>query len=80
MFFFSFVALYGEFLYSNLLLQSTDNYTIMVGLQHEIAGQYNTNWSVFSAGAVLATVPILVIFLACQKFLVAGLAAGSVKG
>ena len=29
---------------------------MMVGLQHEIAGQYNTNWSVFSAGAILAAV------------------------
>lgn len=79
-FFFSFVGLYGEFLFSNLLLQSTDNYTMMVGLQHEVAGQYNTNWSVFSAGAMLAGLPILVVFFACQRFLVSGLAAGSVKG
>jgi arabinogalactan oligomer/maltooligosaccharide transport system permease protein len=79
-FFFSFVALYGEFLFSNLLLQSTDNYTMMVGLQHEVAGQYNTNWSVFSAGAILAGLPILIVFFACQRFLVSGLASGSVKG
>jgi arabinogalactan oligomer/maltooligosaccharide transport system permease protein len=79
-FFFSFVAMYGEFLFSNLLLQSTDNYTMMVGLQHEVAGQYNTNWSVFSAGAMLAGLPILIVFFACQRFLVSGLASGSVKG
>ncbi|HXT36867.1 MAG TPA: sugar ABC transporter permease [Chloroflexota bacterium] len=79
-FFFGFVALYGEFLFSNLLLQSSDNYTMMVGLQHEVAGQYNTNWSVFSAGAILAGLPILIVFFACQRFLVSGLASGSVKG
>jgi len=79
-FFFSLVGLYGEFLMSDVILQSTDNYTMMVGLFHEIQGQYNTNWSVFSAGAFLASVPILIIYLLCQRFLVAGLAAGSVKG
>ena len=79
-FFFSFVGLYGEFIFSNLLLQSRENFTMMVGLQHEIAGQYNTNWSVFSAGAILAGMPILLVFFACQRFLVSGLAAGSVKG
>lgn len=79
-FFFSLIGLYGEFLFSNLILQSTDNYTMMVGLFHDIQGQYNTNWAVFSAGAFLASVPILVIYLLCQRFLVAGLSAGSVKG
>ena len=72
--------MYGEFLFSNLILQSTDNYTMMVGLFHDIQGQYNTNWAVFSAGAFLASVPILIIYLLCQRFLVAGLSAGSVKG
>lgn len=79
-FYFSLVGLYGEFYFSNLFLQTPHNYTMMVGLFHEIQGQYNTNWAVFSAGAFLASVPILIIYLLFQRFLVAGLSAGSVKG
>jgi len=79
-FYFCLVGLYGEFYFSNLILLSSNNYTMMVGLFHEIQGQYNTNWAVFSAGAFLASVPVLIIYLVFQRFLVAGLSAGSVKG
>jgi arabinogalactan oligomer/maltooligosaccharide transport system permease protein len=80
MFLFGFVGAYNDFIWGSLILQSSDNYTMTVGLYHEVAGQYNTNWSIFAAGAVLATIPILVLFFALQRFLVSGLSAGSVKG
>lgn len=79
-FIFSFTASYNDFLFASLVLQSPDNYTVTVGLFHLISGQYTTNWAQFAAGAVLASLPILIIYLGLQRQLLSGLAAGSVKG
>lgn len=76
----SFAGAYNDFIFGNLILQSPDNYTIPVGLQHLVQGQFATNWALFSAGAVLGSLPILIIFMSLQRLLVSGLAAGSVKG
>lgn len=79
-FIWSFAGAYNDFIFSNLILRSPDNFTIVVGLQHEISGQYATNWALFSAGAVMASIPILILFLSLQRLLVSGLGAGAVKG
>ncbi len=79
-FIWNFAGTYADVLYSNLVLQSPDNYTVMVGLFHLVDQQYATNWATFAAGAAMAATPILVIYLALQRQLIAGLAAGSVKG
>jgi arabinogalactan oligomer/maltooligosaccharide transport system permease protein len=54
--------------------------TIAVGLQQFIGGQYSQNWGPFAAGSIIASIPIVVIFLSLQKYIVNGLTAGSVKG
>ena len=43
-------------------------------------GQYDTNWGTLMAGAVMITVPVVIIFWLLQKHLVAGMTAGAVKG
>lgn len=45
-----------------------------------MSDQLNANWGTFAAGAVIAALPVLVLFLALQKYIVSGLTAGSVKG
>ncbi|CAB5046328.1 unannotated protein [freshwater metagenome] len=57
-----------------------DGRTVAVGLQQFIGGQYSQNWGPFAAGSILASIPIVVIFLSLQKYIVNGLTAGSVKG
>ncbi len=79
-FIWNFAGAYADVLFSSLVLQSPDNYTVMVGLFHLVDQQYATNWATFAAGAAMAATPILVIYLALQRQLIAGLAAGSVKG
>jgi len=79
-FIWNFAGTYADVLFSSLVLQSPDNYTVMVGLFHLVDQQYATNWATFAAGAAMAATPILVIYLALQRQLIAGLAAGSVKG
>jgi arabinogalactan oligomer/maltooligosaccharide transport system permease protein len=54
--------------------------TIAVGLQQFVAGQYADNWGAFAAGSILASVPIVIIFMSLQRFIVSGLAGGAVKG
>lgn len=79
-FIFSFIAAYSEFVITSVFLQSPSKFTLAVGLQSFITNQFAANWTLFAAAAVLASVPIMVIFMLLQKYLQNGLTAGSVKG
>jgi arabinogalactan oligomer/maltooligosaccharide transport system permease protein len=75
-----FIGVYGEFLLARILLKSNENFTVMVGLYQLQANQFASNWGVFCAGAILAAIPIVVLYLLLQDYIVGGLTAGSVKG
>ena len=76
----SFIFTLNEFIIASALLQSPENLTLAVGLQQFIDQEYAENWGPFAAGALLAAVPVVILFIALQKFIVSGLTAGSVKG
>lgn len=76
----SFIGTFNEFILARLFLVDMSNRTIAVGLQAFIAGQYSRNWGPFAAGSILASIPIVIIFLSLQKYIIGGLTAGSVKG
>ncbi|GAB2475460.1 sugar ABC transporter permease [Xylanimonas ulmi] len=76
----SFIASFGEFILARIILQSQGNWTLAVGLFGWVSDQLNANWGLFAAGAVVAALPVLVLFLILQKYIVGGLTAGSVKG
>ncbi len=76
----SFVSSYGEFILARTVLQSPENYTLAVGLYDWASDERNAPWSLFAAGAVLAAVPIILLFMFLQKYIVGGLTAGGVKG
>jgi arabinogalactan oligomer/maltooligosaccharide transport system permease protein len=76
----SFVGTYGEFIIAKTVLQSSEKLTLAVGLYQWASDERNAPWGLFAAGAVLAAIPILVLFLFLQKYIVGGLTAGSVKG
>ncbi len=52
---------------------------LAVGLQSLIAGQYGINWSMYCAGAVIGSIPMLILFYSMQKYFISGLTEGSVK-
>jgi multiple sugar transport system permease protein len=56
-----------------------DHYTVQLGLA-ELHAQYTSFWPQISAGAIVAIFPVLVIFLAFQRFFVSGSVAAGVKG
>ena len=76
----SFIGTFNEFIMARLFLIEMETRTVAVGLQHFVGGQYSTNWGPFAAGSIIASIPIIIIFLSLQKFIVNGLTAGSVKG
>jgi len=76
----SFIGTYGEFIIARTLLTKRELQTVMVGLQIFTAGQYTQNWGVFAAGALIAALPIMIIYLVLQDQIVGGLTQGAVKG
>ena len=76
----TFISVYGEFLLARILLTSSDNFTAMLGLYQMQANQFSTNWGVFCAGAILAAIPVVILYLFLQDYIVGGLTSGAVKG
>jgi len=79
-FIWSFTGIYNEYMLSSLVLQSPKTYTVAVGLQRFIANQYSAHWTYFAAGATVASVPILIVYMTLQRHLESGLTRGAVKG
>ena len=75
----SFISSFGEFIIARVILQSEANWTLSVGLFGMVSSTRDANWSLVAAGAVIAAIPVVVLFLFMQKYIVGGLTAGSVK-
>jgi arabinogalactan oligomer / maltooligosaccharide transport system permease protein len=76
---FSFMTAWNEFIMASTFTSKERSYTLPVVLQHYV-GEHTTEWGHFAAGAVLVSIPVMILFYVLQKHLVAGLTAGSVKG
>ena len=76
---FSFMTAWNEFILAATFMNDEASFTLPVVLQRHV-GQYSTEWGHFAAGAVLVSIPVVVLFYALQKHLVGGLTAGAVKG
>ena len=74
----AFIGLIGEYPLASVVLQRTDQWTLAVGANSFLYEQ-NYLWGDFAATAVLAGLPITLLFLACQRLLISGLTAGGVK-
>lgn len=74
-----FIAAWDEYLYAYTMISDTNLWTNSVGLASYV-GQYNTPWNEIMSGAVLVTLPVVVMFMYFQKYIVAGITSGSVKG
>jgi len=74
---FAFMTAWGEVLFASVLTTSSTR-TLAIGLQ-EYATQGNTDWNQLMAAAVVVSLPVVIGFLALQRYLVRGLTSGSVK-
>ena len=76
----TFMNIFNEFVMARIILQSEANYTYAVGLQTFSTGPYETEWGLFTAASLLGAVPMIILFLSLQKWIIGGLTQGSVKG
>lgn len=72
---FRFVPIWNDFLIPLVMLRSRENYTLGVGLT-TFFGEYQTDWASLFAGLVIATLPLLVLFIVATRQIVDGLTAG----
>jgi maltose/maltodextrin transport system permease protein len=74
----SFISFMSEYPVASIILQARENWTLAVGANSFLA-EHQKLWGRFAALAVLSGVPITVMFMVCQKFVVSGLTSGGVK-
>ena len=76
----TFIGNYSEFVLARVMLQSNQQFTLMVGLYLFVSEQFSKKWGVFAAGGLIGGIPIVVLYLLLQDQIVGGLTQGSVKG
>lgn len=74
------IFVWNEYLFATTFLMKEENYNLAGGLYQLQANDYSRSWSLFSAAAILVSVPILILFFSIQKYMVSGLTTGGVKG
>jgi arabinogalactan oligomer/maltooligosaccharide transport system permease protein len=76
----SFIGIVNEYVIASVMLIDPEKQTLVVGLTKLVSNPRYADWSAFSAGAVMAAIPVVVVFLLLQKYIVGGLTAGATKG
>ena len=76
---FSFMTGWNEFIQAATFMDKEEMYTAPVGLRFFVGG-FQQQWGYFAAGSIIVSIPVVLLFLYLQKYLVSGLTAGSVKG
>lgn len=76
---FNFINSWNDLLLATILINSPERMTLPPGLM-TLKDQFVFSWATHATGAIIAVVPTLILFAIIQKYLISGLAAGSVKG
>ena len=74
------IYVWNEYIYATTFLTGESKYTLAAGLNALQATEMTGSWPVFAAAAITVSLPVLVIFFLCQKYMASGLTAGGVKG
>ena len=76
---FTFIGSWGEFLWPSIMLTKDSMYTLPVGINN-LQGMFSANWRFIAAGSIISTIPIIIFFLAMQRYFISGENDGAVKG
>lgn len=76
-----FTSSFNDYFWPLIVLRSEDMYTVQVGLPiwNVIIGAAKVNFDLLAAGAIISTIPPLIVFITLQKYLIMGLTFGAVK-
>ncbi|WP_096187706.1 sugar ABC transporter permease [Evansella halocellulosilytica] len=77
---FQFMAPFMDFLLPRIVLRSEEKFTLALGLFNFVSNEFDNNFTRFAAGAILVAIPIALVFLFLQRYLISGLTAGGTKG
>ncbi len=75
---FSFISSWSEYLVAAQILQDPKMYTLPIGLK-QFQQNMSTDWGLYSAGALVVSIPVIVLFMIANRWLVSGLTLGGVK-
>jgi arabinogalactan oligomer/maltooligosaccharide transport system permease protein len=76
----AFMGGWGEFVFASVLIPAPNiKRTLMVGM-YSIANNQSVPWGLFAAGAVMTIIPVMIVYLYFQRYLIGGLTLGGVKG
>jgi arabinogalactan oligomer/maltooligosaccharide transport system permease protein len=76
----SFIGTLNDYVIASALMQTQDKFTLPVGMRFLVDQKYAEQWGPFTAGVLLAAVPVVLLFTFLQRFIVHGLTGGAVKG
>ena len=74
------IYVWSEYVYATTCLTGESKYTLAAGLNSLQATEMTGSWPVFAAASITVSIPVLIIFFLCQKYMTSGLTAGGVKG
>lgn len=74
------IYVWNEYIYATTFMTGESKYTLAAGLNSLQATEMTGSWPVFAAASITVSVPVLIIFFMCQKYMTSGLTAGGVKG
>ncbi|BEP27866.1 sugar ABC transporter permease [Helicovermis profundi] len=76
---FAFMSAWSEYIVAQIILRKPDLITLPVGLV-QLQMDFTAEWGVYSAAAIITTIPVVILFVSLSKYLVGGLTLGGVKG
>lgn len=76
---FSFMTAWSEYLVAAVLIQDQDLFTLPMGLKL-FSSNMEVAWGLYSAGAIVVSIPVVILFISLSRWLISGLTLGSVKG
>ena len=74
------IYVWNEYIYATTFMTGESKYTLAAGLNALQATEMSGSWPVFAAASITVSIPVLIIFFKCQKYMTSGLTAGGVKG
>lgn len=77
---FTFIIAYNEYLFSFIFINTDARKTLPVGVNFIVKTSYEIDWNLVMAASVMMTLPVLIVIVGCQRYLLSGFGVGNTKG